>query len=253
MARLTVVAASNTGRVREVNEDCVYVDGWISQGPNVWLSTTLSLGESGTTVAVIDGMGGHAGGALASATAGLALASQSPDAEIGITLMAVSDAVSARGREIRGLADMGATIAGLTFRTGTVRIFNLGDSRVYRFVNGFLGQQTVDDLLPDPTGRRKGLIGQSLGGQTSSAVDPHALDLQLEDQMCFLVCSDGLHDFVSSEDMAACLRLPPADAVPALLVAALDAGAPDNVSVIVARVELNDITQDEDASGVADA
>jgi PPM family protein phosphatase len=231
-----VGAATHVGRVRAHNEDCLYVNGWIAQASGSELSSSYPLDGSPVTLAVIDGMGGHVGGALASATAGLALADERLD-DLAIALENVSRAVMKRGQEVSGHADMGATIAGLVLDADEIVAFNLGDSRIYRYAAGYLSEVSVDDLAPDPSGMRKGLISQALGKGTSQhTIDPHTLRITLKEGGTFLLCSDGLHDCVAAEAIGANLELPPDVAAPALIKAALDAGAPDNVSVVVARV-----------------
>jgi protein phosphatase len=63
--------------------------------------------------------------------------------------------------------------------------------------------------------------------------------------MVFLFCSDGLHDCVAADDITAIVTLGPDAAAVRLIQAALDAGGPDNVSVIVARVDGSDATVDD--------
>lgn len=223
------------GRVREHNEDCLYVDRWIAQASGSHMARHYSIGANSLTLAVIDGMGGYAGGSLASVTVALSLAA-GESADLADRVSATNRAVVERGKQTIGHNEMGATVAGVVFAGGVATVFNVGDSRVYRYVSGFLGQLSVDDLVPDPTGVRKGLVSQSLGGPIERAIDPHELSVPLEDGQVFLLCSDGLHDCVENAGIAPLLELQPPEAAAALVQAALDAGAPDNVSVIVARV-----------------
>jgi serine/threonine protein phosphatase PrpC len=62
-----------------------------------------------------------------------------------------------------GLFGMGATIAGVILHGGEATIFNVGNSRVYRSADGFIGQLSIDDLVPDSAGVRKGLISRRSG------------------------------------------------------------------------------------------
>jgi len=231
-----VAAATHVGQVRENNEDCLYVDRWVAQTSGSFLESAFGLGEEPLALAVVDGMGGYTGGAVASITAALALGSQ-PLEDLGEALSELSRQVADHGRSMAGHGAMGATIAGVVLTAGEARIFNVGDSRVFRLVDGYLGQVSVDDLVPDPTGVRKGFVSQSLGGPTERRLDPHEMAVPIEPGAVFLLCSDGLHDCVGRDEIASALEREPSAAVTELVTLALDAGAPDNVSVIVARVE----------------
>lgn len=233
--RIEVAAATHAGKGRTDNEDCLYVDGWLAQAPDSRLHRTFETSGRQLILAVIDGMGGHTGGAVASVTAGLALTALRSD-DLAGSLGVASRAVLDRGQLMPAYADMGATVAGVLIRDDTVVVFNAGDSRVYRMIGGFLGQLSIDDLVPDPTGTRKGLISQALGGATARALDPHEAAYPLESGTALLLCSDGLHDYVERPVIAEALGLPAEQAVSALIDATLAANAPDNVSVIVAKV-----------------
>lgn len=232
---LRVAALTHVGDVRTVNEDCLFVDSWIAQASGTALEISFDLRQRPITLAVIDGMGGYVGGAVASCTAALALGTQDLS-DIPVAMGQISRDVLDRGRAMAGHADMGATVAGIRFEDAQVRIFNVGDSRVYRSIDGYLGQVSVDDLVPDPSGVRKGLISQSLGGPIERAVDPHEMTEPIEPGTTYLLCSDGLHDCVEHEQIAAALALEPQAACAELVRQALANGAPDNVSVIVAKV-----------------
>lgn len=232
---LRVAALTHVGGVRTVNEDCLFVDNWIAQASGTSLEITFDLQQRPVTLAVIDGMGGYVGGAIASTTAALGLGTQDLG-DLPVAMGQISRDVLDRGHAMAGHADMGATLAGVRFQGAQVRIFNVGDSRVYRAIDGYLGQVSVDDLVPDPSGVRKGLISQSLGGPIERAVDPHELTEPIEPGTAYLLCSDGLHDCIKHDQIAAALDLEPRAACADLVRQALAAGAPDNVSVIVAKV-----------------
>ncbi len=125
---------------------------------------------------------------------------------------------------------------------------HVGDSRVYRLQNGVLHQLTFDHSLVwemrhlggqteiDTAGIPKNVITRSLGPHAEVKVDlegPFALELG----DTFLICSDGLTGCVSDEEIAATLNwCSVTDATRLLLGLAVLRGAPDNVTMIVARV-----------------
>ena len=110
-------------------------------------------------------------------------------------------------------------------------VFNVGDSRVYQYVDGYATVLSVDDRsLRDPD-----MITQSIGGTTRPVtINVHQRIVPLDERTRFLICTDGLSGPVSLADVQAALAVErPLDAVYHLVTVALGVGAPDNVSVIV--------------------
>ena len=227
-------AATHQGRVRKQNEDSVLA------GPVLF--------------AVADGMGGHAGGEVASATAIAMLAAVAESAVDRESLRSVLDEANreilrrARGGE--GPQGMGTTVAGLGLSSGsTVTVFNLGDSRVYRFRDGVLGQLTEDDSLvaemvrrgeisadEAATHRDRNVITRALGIEES--IEPSVVTHDVEDGDQFIVCSDGLSNELSDDEIDRLLTAgeTPEHLAQALLEAALATGGRDNISVVVVDV-----------------
>lgn len=230
-------SASHQGRIRDHNEDALLA------GPDVF--------------AVADGMGGHAGGEVASALAVASLAaldglltSPDPQASVVEALATANDAILARARSDGRLAGMGTTIAGIA-RTagGSVVLFHLGDTRVYRFRRGDLRQLTEDhsvvgELLRSGaiteaearTHPHRSVVTRALG--VGEDIDPVVAIVDVEVGDCFLVASDGLFNEVPRDQIAAVLGAPGTVEQRSrdLLDAALDGGGRDNVSVIVVAV-----------------
>jgi protein phosphatase len=237
MLTMTSYAVTDRGRVRESNEDAVLVTDRL--------------------VAVADGMGGHAAGEVASSMAvdrmrALDGAVLRPDDVVD----AVVDAdrlIRARGAGNAGFAGMGTTLCGValvdTDDGPRCAVFNVGDSRVYRYSDGRLTQVSVDHsevqelrdagklsaaaaaLYP-----RRNVITRCLG--SVGAVTPDVWSIEPVDGERFLLCSDGLtgevDDTVIAELLAA--HATPETAATALLERALAAGGHDNVAVVVADV-----------------
>ena len=199
------------------------------------LAVRLRPGASGVVVAVADGMGGHRGGAEASRAALTALDPGASD--LSVAVAAAAESLRTRGEAEPGLEGMGTTLVGVRIRAdGTAAFFNVGDSRAYRLVEGYLGQVSVDDRPAVATPANRGVVTQHLGAGPAVALDPHVHEARLVHGDRLLLCSDGLHDMVDDDRIAACLRLPALEAVPALVAAALDAGGEDNVSVVLVDV-----------------
>ena len=128
--RLAVAAATDVGRVRSNNEDSFLVD------------------EEHGCFAVADGMGGHLGGEVASATAIEVLrASVAGGRAIDEAIVLANDAVLARAGADSALAGMGTTLTGLVVGTGELVIGHVGDSRAYLLRDGTLRMLTDDHSL----------------------------------------------------------------------------------------------------------
>lgn len=231
--KLTAASRTETGHVRERNEDAVLA------------------GER--LVAVADGMGGAPGGGVASqlATALLqaAFTGRSAD-ELAAGVRAGNRAVWERSRVGDGLAGMGTTIcaAGL-LDDDTLAVVNVGDSRVYLAHDGTLTQLTNDHSVTGELVRRgtlteaqavrhphRGVLTRVLGVGPDVELDAAAFPAVAGDRL--LACSDGLFNEVPPADVAAAMAA--GDDVRAtverLVEQAMSAGARDNVSVVVAEV-----------------
>ncbi|GAA2236003.1 protein phosphatase 2C domain-containing protein [Rarobacter faecitabidus] len=248
MTRLDVrvAAVTDPGRVRSHNEDAILADG--------------------TVFAVADGMGGHEAGEVASAAAVETLARIGREGD-GTTPEAVIDAIEdAQANVLRisggGPRGAGSTLAGIAaidFAEGPHwLVFNIGDSRVYRFADGALRQLTVDHslvqelvadgmLTPEEarTSPRRNVITRALG---SADFQPTLLLLPVTNGERILICSDGLTNELPDEQIAATFRdVTETDRVAEILRdAALAAGGRDNISAIVVDVVEGGL----DASGV---
>ena len=234
--RLRYAARSDVGLVREGNEDSGYA------GPALLM--------------VADGMGGHAAGELASAIAVATVADldvHPPDSTDILT--SLSDAIGDVGDGIAEviaddpeLTGMGTTVTGIYWLGERIAVVHVGDSRAYLLRDGELVQITHDhtyvQTLVD-AGRiteaeamvhpRRALIMRALDG-----VNPVEADLtvrQARDGDRYMLCSDGLSGVVAHDEIARILTDgDPTGAVTRLVDLALERGAPDNVTVVIADV-----------------
>jgi protein phosphatase len=232
-------AATDVGRVRAHNEDSHLV--------------------TGSVFAVADGMGGHAAGEVASRLAVEALAdvAERPSLSVSDVVDALAEA---NERMLRSVTEhqqrrgMGTTVSGLALvrEEGAARwaVFNLGDSRVYRYAAGRLTQLTVDHsevwelveagLITRAEAARhplRNVVTRSLGLPVMAPVDVWTRKPEAGER--FLVCSDGLTGELGDEELARLLAEhdDPQDAADALVRAAVEAGGRDNVTVIVVVVD----------------
>ena len=243
--------ASDVGCVRTDNEDRVLIDA--------------SLG----LFVVCDGMGGHQHGEIAAELAVSAVRfyiDSSRDRfdiswpfgytfDISLDGNRLSTAIRLANRQVWRRAEqnlecsgMGTTIAAVLLNEGRAVIGNVGDSRVYLYRGSELSQISIDDtfvasmvskgMITEPDAMAhpmRNVLTQAAGSQ--DLIDIHLSEEALQDADTFLICSDGLHSFVEDSVMRSILGGGdnPQRSVERLISAALTAGAPDNVSVILLR------------------
>jgi serine/threonine protein phosphatase PrpC len=231
-------AASNVGKIRSNNQDSGYA------GHSLFL--------------VADGMGGHAGGDVASAIATKRImeadkAYLSPqDAEFALqaALIAANSQLAETVFEHAELTGMGTTVSALVVLGDQVAIAHIGDSRIYLLRDGELSQITTDHTFVQrlvDSGRiteaeamvhpRRSVLMRVLGDvESSPEIDTSILATRAGDR--WLICSDGLSGVVSNNGIANALKSPlDAQAVAERLVKeSLDGGAPDNVTIVVVDI-----------------
>jgi serine/threonine protein phosphatase PrpC len=238
MSTLHIAAVTHHGKIRSANEDTVVVASWLRRAPmSEPQSTRLPLSPP-VVLAVCDGMGGHEAGEVASELAasqlGMLLTGKPDPARAASAVSALNKEVYAASRSDPARRRMGSTIAGLWMDADQVVWFNVGDSSVFRRANDFMMKLSIDDV---PEGAKTGMLTQSLGGSDYLAeIVPHVGEDTLRVGVTYLLCSDGLTDLVSFDNIEAAIAYEPETAASQLLEAALAAGGHDNISIIAARV-----------------
>jgi serine/threonine protein phosphatase PrpC len=235
-------SSTDIGRLRTKNEDAVW------PRPEEGQPFASGEGSAGLVVAVADGMGGHAGGEIASRVAIEAATGAEGDAveRVKAANLAVVDTAFDRPR----LAGMGTTmtLAILTDEPG-VEIGHIGDSRAYLLHDGRLTQLTKDhslvaemvavgELKPEQAAAHplRSVITRALGLEHSITVDKLHRALCPGDRL--LLCTDGLTSMLADGDIATVLVAGslPSEAAASLVSAANRAGGADNISVVVVDV-----------------
>ncbi len=231
---LKYAVRSDRGLVRTNNEDSVYA------GPRL--------------LAIADGMGGHAGGEVASKIVIGALEELDEDRPIADLITAlrgsVDEATAALAQAVadnRELAGMGTTLTAIRFAGSRIALVHVGDSRAYLMRAGQLSQITHDDTYVQSlvdSGKltaeealhhpRRSMILRALDG-TSVDPDISIREARLGDR--YLLCSDGLSDVVTASTLLEALSSgSPQECADRLIQLALRGGGPDNVTCIVADV-----------------
>ena len=235
---------TDRGQRRRRNEDAILYPPAVTQD---------RYGEPYYLLAVADGVGGKPGGQMASAVAISSLRASAPrlgedPGSLMRTLFATANAEVSRKASEGRRRGMATTLVAALVGAGQLWVGNVGDSRAYLVHGGGISQLTRDHtwvaelvkagrLTNAEAARspRRNMITRSLGVEAADKVDvfgPQAL----AHGDTVILCSDGLYAIVSNKEIAGCCRrLHPRDAATALVRLANERGAPDNVSVIVAR------------------
>jgi len=234
---INVRAFTDLGLVRKRNEDAILVAGWLSQTREGSLVTMDFAPTAPFTCAVADGMGGHAGGDLASRVALTVISERSVDwhtpANIADTLVETSEQVRAVGVDA-DLQGLGTTVAGLCLLDEGLVIFNVGDSPVFSITDGVLAQISIDDSVFDTNGRPTNIITQSLG--QFPPVRPH-LEVRPLEAGTYLLCSDGVSGVMSPEELREAVKQPDLDDVAATIIETTRRnGAHDNFSFLIVEI-----------------
>jgi serine/threonine protein phosphatase PrpC len=262
--RRMVRAAVRTDRglQRENNEDRA---AFVDLGNDVTFeppSAAALVPESGAFVGLVcDGMGGEAGGEVASRLAVetivpfLRSAHLPGSSQLHVTralvasIEAASERIRQEGRRQPCLARMGTTATVTSVVDRLLVCAHVGDSRAYLFRRGSLTQLTRDQTMAEllrSSGRvpsdhvselaASNVLLQALGSAARLQVAITQAPLETGDAI--LLCSDGLHGVVEDDLIAVTLATndDPDDACASLIELALEAGAPDNVTCLVFRV-----------------
>lgn len=238
MRRLSA-AASHVGKIRSNNQDSGYAGEYL--------------------FVVADGMGGHAGGDVASALAIQSIAhvdrrfDSAADAAEALrsALLEANHELAETVFEHPELAGMGTTVSSIVRVGDQLALAHIGDSRIYRWREGSLTQVTKDHTFVQrlvDSGRitaeeaashpRRSVLMRVLGDvDLTPEIDIEVLDTRAGDR--WLICSDGLSGYVAESRLAELLAEHPdaGVAIQALIDESLDNGAPDNVTAVVVGVD----------------
>ncbi len=220
----------------------------------------ITTGAELLTAVLCDGMGGARAGSLASTIAAdsfMSHAANSLDESSNASDMRsiMTEAVDFANTSVydRSFSDfdcmgMGTTLVALLISGKRVLIGNVGDSRAYMLFKDQLSQVTRDhSLVEDMVARgklareearfhpKKNIITRAVGVEASVKAD--LTELKFSSDMRFLLCSDGLSNIIGEDELRGVLleNTEPEPACDALLSLALERGAPDNVTVLIAQ------------------
>jgi PPM family protein phosphatase len=232
-------AVSNVGKIRANNQDSGYAGRFL--------------------FVVADGMGGHAGGDVASAIAVRRISeidqryTSAHDAAFALqsALIAANAQLAETVFEHNELTGMGTTVSGIIRVDNQIAMAHIGDSRIYRFRGGKIQQISTDHTFVQrlvDSGRitpeeaavhpRRSVLMRVLGDvDAAPEIDTEVFDTAPGDR--WMICSDGLSSYVSDDKIEHVLGLYPSaqEAAEKLVKESLDAGAPDNVTVVLVDID----------------
>jgi serine/threonine protein phosphatase PrpC len=237
--RFECASRTHVGLKREINEDSILVE----TDRGLWV--------------VADGMGGHEAGEIASAMVVDALRCLPASADIDEVADEAVRTLKDVNRQLLDLAGdggrtrsktIGTTVVGLVVGDGKFRCFWTGDSRAYLLRGGELARVSHDHSLVQTlidagmlnedeaeSHENANLITRAIG--VAEDVEVEVVTGEVREGDCFLLASDGLTRVVRDPELASVLLAAPApNAADRLIDVVLERGAPDNVSLIIAKV-----------------
>jgi serine/threonine protein phosphatase PrpC len=252
--KMRVSARTDVGRVRTTNEDGLAVND-LASGEQIDVTgadKALDVQERGVLLALSDGMGGHQAGEIASALVLESLQAALQQEARGPIHTQLEEAVQRANQTVMNAAiadnrrGMGATLTAVFVRGAEAYIAEVGDSRAYLLRNGRLRQITRDQSLVQlmvdhgvmsaeeaKRSASKNVILQAMGLAPDVRVAIARLELRRNDR--FLLCSDGVTNEVSDEELKETLTgSVPRAACETMISLANERGGRDNSTVIVA-------------------
>jgi len=233
---MKAVSRTHIGNVRKSNQDALLVQP----------------GEYGL-YGVADGMGGHKAGDVASRMAVDVLKEMLSDRRPSDD--ALRAAIENANRSIfeaqktdEALSGMGTTVTLIWEDKRRILLGHVGDSRAYRVRGGKIEQVSQDHSMVAELVRDgvitpeealvhpyRNIVTRALGADEDVQADITALNKRRGD--LFLICSDGLSEYVRENEMLDILQhLPMSEAADQLLAMALEGGGQDNISLVIAEV-----------------
>jgi protein phosphatase len=252
---------THRGAVRSENQDAVLIAGTVKNGDMDHIETA-EITSFPACFAVIDGMGGHAGGAAAARILAETFADSrrgerfgqkfDPDEDRKVLteiLKEASERMSCESREDPALSEMGAAMAGLLIRENRAAAFNCGDCRAYRFQRGSgierltkdhsivqelldMGEINEDEMRTHP---RKNIVTSAVtAGRTGRTEKPelYVRGLSRTDEDEYLICSDGVWETMPADELGGFLSGPFPESAGELLKALMSSECRDNISFI---------------------
>ncbi|MBW2208771.1 MAG: Stp1/IreP family PP2C-type Ser/Thr phosphatase [Deltaproteobacteria bacterium] len=250
MGRITIGAASDPGMEKKENQD-----SYAYRSP-----TEGRARKKGILLALADGMGGHSGGSIASKTAiDSVMETYYSDASLGIpeslekSFLKANSNVIQKGKDDLALQGLGSTLTTVVIKDDRMYFAHVGDSRGYSIYNQEISQFTEDhsyvaslvkagvisaeEALTHP---EDNIITKAIGFDEALTVDASDDNQpKLKVNQYILLCCDGLYKVVPDEEIKNMIyKFQEPDIISQKLVEMANAnGGPDNITVLIARVD----------------
>ena len=236
---MKVYAKTDIGKLREINQDCYYIP--ISE-------------EEIKMFIIADGMGGYAGGEVASNLAVFEvkkyIEEQSkkyePEKLLRNAIIEANKVIYEKSSNIQELEEMGTTLDICLIYNNNIYIGHIGDSRIYKINNNSIKQITTDHSYVQKlvkegtiteeeakTHPKKNMIMKALGSKESE--EPDIIIEPLEKNDIILMCTDGLTNMVDDELILKIIKDNPEDAQEKLIEQANAQGGIDNITLIIIK------------------
>ena len=242
---------SFTGLVRENNEDNMLLNGRYLPEKNDGTEKIIYgsiLSDKRISAAVFDGIGGGKAGEMASFTAASKLAVYS-DYPVSLSekifhkhyLVNVSRKLNrdvCDATQKRQIRNAGTTYAGIFFNGRKLYCVNMGDSRIYEMKGGSFSQISKDHVMKDFR-YTKNPLSQYLGIRDDAFVtEPYVVKLPVRSKQIFLLCTDGLTDMLSNDEIKGILGkdMEPMDKLGMFRDLVFQRGAIDNTTIIILQI-----------------
>lgn len=252
MGFVTIGAASHPGLKRKDNQDCY----------DYHLPNDDRIHTKGILMTVADGMGGHAAGAMASRLAvDILMNEYYNDEHHGITeslknaFLKANQEVLAKSQDDGDMQGMGTTMTAVVIKEDKMYYAHVGDSRGYIISKNKISQFTRDHSYVESlikagaiseeealTHPERNAITRAIGTRPELTVDVSRKYLKIKNGQYILLCSDGLYKVVSDKEMLSAVyeHQVPDIVCEKLIEKANEHGGPDNVTVIVAMIDMTD-------------
>jgi serine/threonine protein phosphatase PrpC len=256
---LIVCGGTDAGAAQTENQDTfVIADLASGRTSRPCVRTDVSVHRPGVLLVVCDGASGRHAGKVAAHVAARAVKHEleqvgpavlaEPGRALERALMGANHAVVREAKAHHDEAGMETTCTAAVFGPQRLAVAQVGDSRAYLLRDAKLDRLTRDQTLVTDLLEAGVLAPQDLDGHSyrhiltqalgvDRGVQPVVTEVDLCEGDRILLCSDGLHGALNDDEIASILRGPGdvAHTAEALISAALDAGGPDNVTVVVAE------------------
>jgi protein phosphatase len=239
---------TDEGMVRKKNEDSICF---------IKPNDSKQLLEKGTLAIVADGMGGHAGGEVASRIAVETISNKyfgtknkSVADSLNQAILEANNSILKTAKKDHTLKGMGTTVTSLIIKGHHAFYAHVGDSRLYHYRSGSLNLISSDDTLVQKMvdngelslyeaegHNQKNVLLQALGTKPKIAIQSGQLPVDLKQGDRFLLCSDGLTDLIKDIEIKQIMEMSSIYMIAICLIAlAKERGGHDNISVILIHI-----------------